>query len=74
MAYIATQITAPLSLSKTLNTPFIALGSFLMFLAKANSHAQRLEQVNTLTDTQLSDIGATREDIVRHAFRDCLYV
>jgi len=51
-----------------------ALGRFIIDMAEANSRSQTIAILNSKTDRQLADMGIAREDIVRHVFRDKMYL
>lgn len=52
-------------------------GRIGQFFADAAENAPRVQQVRhlqSLTDAQLAAKGMRREDIVRHVYRDVLYI
>ena len=74
MAHIATNTYGHISLGKTLAKPFVAIGHFLVKLGEANSRAKTVQRLNDMSDAELARIGLAREDIVRHVFRDYMYL
>lgn len=51
-----------------------AFGTFMLDMAEANSRSQTIALLNSKTDRQLADMGIARDDIVRHVFRDKMYL
>ncbi|MDU8926058.1 DUF1127 domain-containing protein [Alisedimentitalea sp. MJ-SS2] len=42
--------------------------------ADANARRKQIEALESMTDEQLAQLGLTRDRIVRHVFRDQLYL
>lgn len=53
---------------------FESIFNALVRVAEANSRTQEVERLQQLTDEQLAAKKIRREDIVRHVFRDVLYI
>ena len=51
-----------------------AFGASLMRAAEASSRIDRVEALQAKSDAELAKMGITRDDIVRHVFRDLYYV
>lgn len=73
MAYTTANTAADRS-GNPLMTAFAAVGNWLISIAESSDRARRVEQLNSLTDAQLAELGLKRQDIVRHVFRDLYYV
>lgn len=53
---------------------FQSIFNGLTSIAETNGRIKEAERLNALSDAKLADMGLRREDIVRHVFRDVLYV
>jgi hypothetical protein len=53
---------------------FHNLGNSIDLAASSNSRMRQMEQLNALSDAELTAKGLRREDIARHVFRDILNV
>lgn len=53
---------------------FAGIGNFLTQLGENNHRVREVERLNAMSDEALAARGLRREDIVRHVFRDLLYV
>lgn len=53
---------------------FETIFNALLRLAEANSRSQEVERLQGMSDEQLAAKNIRREDIVRHVFRDVLYI
>ncbi|SMX34261.1 DUF1127 domain-containing protein [Actibacterium lipolyticum] len=58
----------------SLTAPFVAFGRAIVRLAEANPRMRQIEELNNTTDEQLAERGVSRDDVVRHIFRDRLYL
>ncbi len=71
MAYVSTPLPAK-------RNPFAGfLNGFystLVRIAESNTRFAEVEKLQRLTDEELSAKGIRREDIVRHVYRDVLYI
>lgn len=70
MANTAIDVRAQHNILRTLATPFVAIGNFLVALGEASSRAKQVEFLNAMSDAELAERGMTRETIVRHVFSD----
>jgi len=50
------------------------IGGFFTDLAAARSRSEEVARLNAKSDAELARMGLRREDIVRHVFRDILYI
>jgi hypothetical protein len=64
----------PRSLGARLAAPFVAFGRILMKIAEANSRFEQVQRLQSLSDEDLAARGLTRDGIVRHVFRDRMYI
>lgn len=71
MAYI-TFGSAPASFRQTTQTMLARLGQGLSAYADRRSRRAQVEFYESLSDADLAARGISREDIVRHVFRDKL--
>ncbi|SLN60047.1 hypothetical protein ROJ8625_03044 [Roseivivax jejudonensis] len=46
----------------------------LVHIAETNHRVRRVQHLSALNDSELAARGLKREDIVRHVFRDVLYL
>ncbi|WP_323769477.1 DUF1127 domain-containing protein [Antarctobacter sp.] len=53
---------------------FSSLFNALTAIAEANPRLKEVERLNAMSDDELARRNLKREDIVRHVFRDYLYV
>lgn len=71
MAYVSTSLSDK-------RTPiadfFNGLFSGLVRIAESNTRLTQVEELQKLTDEELSAKGLRRENIVRHVYRDVLYI
>lgn len=58
----------------TFPNPFRAIWNGLIILAEANPRMKEIEKLNNTTDEELAERGLERADVVRHIFRDRLYI
>ncbi|KKL17605.1 hypothetical protein LCGC14_2483900 [marine sediment metagenome] len=72
MAYITTRPTQGFS------NPLRGIGQRIAngfrAVIVANSRVAQVEALNAKSDEQLAQMGLRREDIVRHVFRDTMYL
>ena len=64
----------PRGLGARLAAPFLAFGRILMKIAEANSRFEQVQRLQSLSDEDLAARGLTRDGIVRHVFRDRMYI
>ena len=57
-----------------LNRVFNSILNFLVSISMAQSRVRQIEFLCALTDQELAQRGLTRQDIVRHVYRDAYYV
>ena len=55
-------------------TALSKIGMQLVKLGETHRRAQLIERLCTLSDAELAERGLRREDIVRHIYRDQIYV
>ncbi|GFE64018.1 DUF1127 domain-containing protein [Litoreibacter roseus] len=53
---------------------FRGLGRGLTMASAANARIAQMDRLNAKTDDELAKLGLRREDIVRHVFKDILYI
>lgn len=53
---------------------FRSIFNALVFLAESDHRMKSIERLTAMSDDELAQRGLKREDIVRHVFRDSLYV
>ena len=53
---------------------FRALFDGVLRYAESNSRLKQVEQLQSLSDEELTAKGIRRDDIVRHVFRNVLYI
>jgi len=51
-----------------------AIGTALVNVAETNSRVHKIQALQNLSNDQLTERGIRREDIVRHVFRDQMYL
>ena len=69
MAFTSTQ-----SAGFSFPNPFRAIWNGLIMLAEANPRMKEIEKLNNTSDEELAKLGLERADVVRHIFRDRLYI
>ena len=75
MATQTTNLHSPaFSLFAPIRAFFSAFGRAMIVAAENSSRMRRIEAFNAMTDEELAERGLKREDIVRHVFRDLMYV
>ncbi|MGP6087191.1 DUF1127 domain-containing protein [Antarctobacter jejuensis] len=53
---------------------FTSIFEGLVRIAEANSRIKEVERLNAMSDAELDARGLKRTDIVRHVFRDAMYI
>lgn len=53
---------------------FKAIGSSLVRASEASSRIHHVQALQAMSDSELSDRGIKREDIVHHVFKDLYYM
>ncbi|WP_299935891.1 DUF1127 domain-containing protein [uncultured Pelagimonas sp.] len=71
MAYLSTPLPTK---SNPLAGFFGNLFSALVRIAESNTRFTAVEKLQQLSDEELAAKGIRREDIVRHVYRDVLYI
>ena len=67
--------TAPFhGLRHQLSNALAATGRFIVAISENQSRARRVEALSKKSDAELARMGLKREDIVRHVFRDVMYI
>lgn len=74
MASTATNISAGHGILHTIAAPFRAIGRFLVTIMENNTRMKHAQYLHSLSDADLEKRGLRREDIVRHVFKDVLYL
>lgn len=69
MAFTSTQ-----SAGFTFPNPFRAIWNGLIMMAEANPRFKEIQKLNDTSDEELAERGLERADVVRHIFRDRLYM
>ena len=64
----------PRGLGARIAAPFLAFGRMLLKVAEANSRFEQVQRLQSLSDEDLAARGLTRDGIVRHVFRDRMYI
>ena len=65
---------APRGLGARLAAPFKAFGRILVKIGEANSRFEQVQRLQRMSDEDLAARGLTRDGIVRHVFRDRMYI
>ncbi len=74
MAMTATHSTSNTHTAEAHTGIFDRIINFLVSIAESNGRMRAVERLNAMSDQELAARGLKREDIVRHVFRDMLYV
>lgn len=53
---------------------FTALIDMLVRVMENHPHARQIERLNAMSDEDLAAKGVTRQDVIRHIFRDRYYI
>ncbi len=71
MAYVSTPLPAK---SNPIAGFFSGFFSALVRVAESNTRVTEVEKLQSLSDEELAAKGIRRDDIVRHVYRDVLYI
>ncbi|SMR81529.1 protein of unknown function [Aliiroseovarius halocynthiae] len=75
MATQTTTIQAPaFSLGSALRTFFAAFGRAMIAAGENSSRMRQVDALRSMSDDELAKLGLKRDDIVRHVFKDLMYV
>jgi uncharacterized protein YjiS (DUF1127 family) len=76
MAYTASfsNTAKSFSVRGILSAVFTPIGNFFVNLAEAQSRSAAVEELQSMSDRQLADMGIKREDIVRRVFADMMHI
>ena len=61
-------------IAASLNRVFNGILNFLVSISTAQSRVRQIEFLCALTDEELAERGLSRQDIVRHVYRDAYYI
>lgn len=50
------------------------IGTFILRIVENHPHTRQIEKLNAMSDAELAARGVTREDVVRHIFRERYYI
>ena len=67
-------LTSTQSAGISFPNPFRAIWNAMTHLAEANPRFKEIQKLNDTSDEELADRGLERADVVRHIFRDRLYM
>lgn len=63
-----------LGLRTMLDQFFAGIGQGVNMYVESRARMPEIERLNAMSDAQLAERGLKREDIIRHVFRDLLYI